>query len=205
MAFPKWSSAFGSSSMPSIADSFSGKFDFGKTLGLDSSKEIGGLGSKSTGMAFDPLTLGLGAAGIGASLFGANAANQTRANMANAQMAAAADQLKWQTMLGREQAKGQMGAELGSRIFQSTVAPDLEFGRQKKRRCLLRVPLGERQLALDTERERRKLTLVNQLMFENQRQRENKEALKRTFAEKQAQMAGVFGRIAPQDVSTYFV
>ena len=205
MAFPKWSSAFGSSSMPSIADSFSGKFDFGKTLGLDSSKEIGGLGSKSTGMAFDPLTLGLGAAGIGASLFGANAANQTRANMANAQMAAAADQLKWQTMLGREQAKGQMGSEIGSRVFQSTTAPDLEFGRQMEAAMFAAGPLGERQLALDTERERRKYALGESEDVRNQRQRENKEALKRTFAEKQAQMAGVFGRIAPQNVSTYFV
>lgn len=96
MAFPKWSSAFSSSSMPSIADSFSGKFDFWKTLGLDSSKELGGIGKGGGGMAFDPVTLGLGIANIGASLFGANAANQTRANIANAQMAAAADQLKWQ-------------------------------------------------------------------------------------------------------------
>ena len=204
MAFPKWSSAFGSSSMPSIADSFSGKFDFGKTLGLDSSKELGGLG-KGGGMAFDPVTLGLGVAGIGASLFGANAANQTRADIANAQMAAAADQLKWQTMLGREQAKGQMGAELGARIFQSTTAPDLEFGRQKEAAMFAAGPLGERQLALDIERARRQFDLGQSAEAREARQRENKEALKRTFAEKQAQMAGVFGRIAPQDVSTYFV
>ena len=205
MAFPKWSSAFGSSSMPSIADSFSGRFDFGKTLGLDSSKEIGGLGSKSTGMAFDPLTLGLGVAGIGASLFGANAANQTRANIANAQMAAAADQLKWQTMLGREQAKGQMGAELGSRIFQSTVAPDLEFGRQKEAAMFAAGPLAEREQALDFDRARRTLDLSESALARESRQRENREALKRTFAEKQAQMAGMFGRIAPQNVSSYFV
>ena len=156
-------------------------------------------------MAFDPVTLGLGVAGIGASLFGANAANQTRANIANAQMAAAADQLRWQTMLGREQAKGQMGAELGARIFQSTVAPDLEFGRQREAAMFAAGPLGERQLALDTERARRQFALGESEDVRNQRQRENREALKRTFAEKQAQMAGTFGRIAPQDVSTYFV
>lgn len=204
MAFPKWSSAFGSSSMPSIADSFSGKFDLGKTIGLDSSKELGGIG-KGGGMAFDPVTLGLGVANIGANLFGASEANKTRANIANAQMAAAADQLKWQTMLGREQAKGQMGAELGSRIFQSTTAPDLEFGRQREAEMFAAGPLGERQLALDTERARRQFGLTESAEARESRQRENREALKRTFAEKQAQMAGMFGRIAPQEVSTYFV
>ena len=163
------------------------------------------IGKEGGKMAFDPVTLGLGVAGIGASLFGANAANQTRANIANAEMAAAADQLKWQTMLGREQAKGQMGAELGSRIFQSTVAPDLEFGRQKEASMFAAGPLGERQLALDVERARRTFDLGQSADAREARQRENKEALKRTFAEKQAQMAGVFGRIAPQDVSTYFV
>lgn len=156
-------------------------------------------------MAFDPVTLGLGVAGIGASLFGAGAANKTRASIANAQMAAAADQLKWQTMLGREQAKGQLGAEIGSRIFQSTVAPDLEFGRQKEAAMFAAGPLGERQLALDTERERRGFGLSQSAEAREARQRENREALKRTLAEKEGQLAGMFGRIAPRDVSTLFV
>lgn len=203
MAFPDWSMPR-SSSMPSIEDFYSGKFDFGKTIGLDSSKDIGGI-AKGGGMAFDPLTLGLGVANIGASLFGGIAANQTQANVANAQMAAAADQLKWQTMLGREQAKGQFGSEIANRVFQSTVAPDLEFGRQREAAMFAAGPLGERQLALDTERARRQFALGESEDVRNQRQRENREALKRTFAEKQAQMAGMFGRIAPQEVSTYFV
>jgi hypothetical protein len=203
MYFPAWSTNR-SSSVPSIADSFGGQFDLGKTIGLDSSKERGGIGS-SKSMAFDPLTLGLGAASIGASLFGANAANQTRANIANAQMAAAADQLKWQTMLGREQAKGQMGSEIGSRVFQSTVAPDLEFGRQMEAAMFAAGPLGERQLALDVERERRKFGLGQSAEAREVKQRENREALKRSLAEKEAQMAGMFGRIGPRDVSTLFV
>ena len=203
MNFPVWPSTR-SISMPSIADSFSGGFDFGKTLGLDSSKELGGI-NRGGGMAFDPVTLGLGVAGIGASLFGAGAANQTRASIANAQMAAAADQLKWQTMLGREQAKGQLAAELGSRIFQSTVAPDLEFGRQKEAAMFAAGPLGERQLALDTERARRQFGLSQSAEAREARQRENREALKRTLAEKEGQLAGIFGRIAPRDVSTLFV
>jgi len=203
MSFPAWSSSR-PSWMPSISDSFSGQFDLGKTIGLDSSKELGGLGS-SKSMAFDPVTLGLGVANIGASLFGASAANQTQANIANAQMAAAADQLKWQTMLGREQAKGQLGAELGSRIFQSTVAPDLEFGRQKEAAMFAAGPLGERQLALDVERARRQFGLTQSAEAREARQRENREALKRSLAEREAGMAGMFGRIAPRDVGTMFV
>jgi hypothetical protein len=156
-------------------------------------------------MAFDPVTLGLGVAGIGASLFGANAANQTRANIANAQMAAAADQLKWQTMLGREQAKGQMGSEIGSRVFQSTVAPDLEFGRQREAAMFAAGPLGERQLALDVERARRQFGLGQSAEAREAKQRENREALKRSLAEREAGMAGMFGRRAPVDVSTLFV
>lgn len=204
MNFPAWPSTR-SISMPSIADSFSGGFDFGKTLGLDSSKELGGISRGGGGVAFDPVTLGLNVAGIGASLFGANAANKTRASSANAQMAAAADQLKWQTMLGREQAKGQLGAELGSRIFQSTIAPDLEFGRQKEAAMFAAGPLGERQLALDTERARGQFALSQSAEAREARQRENREALKRTLAEKEGQLAGMFGRIAPRDVSTLFV
>jgi hypothetical protein len=203
MDFPAWSSSR-PSWMPSISDSFSGQFDLGKTIGLDSSKELGGAGS-SKPMAFDPVTLGLGVAGIGASLFGANAANQTRANIANAQMAAAADQLKWQAMLGREQAKGQMGSEIGSRVFQSTVAPDLEFGRQKEAAMFAAGPLGERQLALDVERARRQFGLGQSAEARESKQRENREALKRSLAEKETQMAGMFGRRAPVDVSTLFV
>lgn len=170
-----------------------------------SSSGFAGEPVSSGGAMFDPVTLGLGVANIGASLFGASAANQTQANIANAQMAAAADQLKWQTMLGREQAKGQLGAEIGSRIFQSTVAPDLEFGRQKEAAMFAAGPLGERQLALDVERARRQFGLTQSAEAREARQRENREALKRSLAEREAGMAGMFGRIAPRDVGTMFV
>jgi len=203
MSFPAWPSSR-PSWMPSISDSFSGQFDLGKTIGLDSSKELGGAGS-SKPMAFDPVTLGLGVAGIGASLFGANAANQTRANIANAQMAAAADQIKWQTMLGREQAKGQMGSEIGSRVFQSTVAPDLEFGRQKQAAMFSAGPLRERELALDVDRARRALGLSESAEARESRQREKREALKRSLVEREAGMASWLGRKAPVDVNTLFV
>lgn len=154
---------------------------------------------------FDPVTLGLGAASIGASMFGANQAREAQANIANAQMAAAADQLKWQTMLARETAKGQLGAEIGSRVFQSTVAPDIEFGRQREAAMFEAGPLGERRLGLDVERARRQTGLEGSAEARELRQRENREALKRSLAEREATMAGMFGRIAPREVGTFFV
>lgn len=156
-------------------------------------------------MAFDPLTLGLGAFNIGASLFGANQAAKTQANIANAQMAAAADQLKWQTMLGRETAKGQAGQEMAGRIAQGTWMPDLELGRQMFARGEELREFAPVQMALNTEGIRRGFDVSASAAAREQSQRENREALKRSLAEKEGAMAGMFGRIAPRDVGTMFV
>lgn len=169
------------------------------SAGFSGKPESGG------GMAFDPVTLGLGVANIGAGLFTAAQANKTRRDVASAQMAAAADQLNWQTALARETAKGQLAGEIGSRVFQSTVAPDLEFGRQREAAMFAAGPLGERQLGLDVERARRQFGLESSAEAREAKQRENREALKRSLAEKEATMAGMFGRIAPREVGTFFV
>jgi hypothetical protein len=168
-------------------------------------EKTGNLSKAGGGMAFDPVTLGLGAASIGASMFGASQARQAQASIANAQMAAAADQLKWQTMLARDTAKGQMGSEIGSRVFQSTVAPDLEFGRQREAAMFAAGPLGERQLGLDVERARRQFGLEGSAEVREAKQRANRDALKQSLAEREATMAGMFGRIAPREVGTFFV
>jgi len=163
-------------------------------------------GTSGGGMVpFDPVTLGLGVANIGAGLFTAGRTNQTRASIANAQMAAAADQLKWQTMLARESAKAGMASDIGNRVFGSTVAPDLEFGRQREAAMFAAGPLGERQLALDVERGRREVGLKGSAEAKKLRQEERRAQMKQALAERQGQMAGMFGRIAPVDVSTLFV
>lgn len=162
-------------------------------------------GSKGGGMAFDPVTLGLGAANIGAGLFTAAQANKTRRDISNAQLAAAANQLEWQTALARETAKGNLAGDIGSRVWGSTVAPDLEMARQRESAMFAAGPLGERQLALETEGKRREFGLAGSAEARELRQRENREALKRALAEREAGMAGMFGRRAPVDVSTLFV
>jgi len=162
-------------------------------------------GKSGGGMAFDPVTLGLGIANIGAGLYTAGQANRTRQQVANAQMAAAADQLKWQTQLARESAYGGLASDIGNRVFSATTAPDLEFGRQREAAMFAAGPLGERQLALDVERGRRELGLKGSAEAKKLRQEERRAQLKQALAERQGQMAGMFGRIAPIDVSTMFV
>lgn len=189
MIFPNYSSAFSNTKFNSFTP-----VAFGEKTG-----------SLSKGAGMDPLTLGLGAFNIGASLFGANQAAKTQANIANAQMAAAADQLKWQTMLGRETAKGQAGQEMAGRIAQGTWMPDLELGRQMFARGEELREFAPVQMALNTEGIRRGFDVNASAAAREQSQRENREALKRSLAEKEGAMAGMFGRIAPRDVGTMFV
>ena len=163
-------------------------------------------GKSGGGMVpFDPVTLGLGVANIGAGLFTAGRANKTRQDIANAQMAAAGDQLRWQTALARETAKGGLAGDIANRVFGSTVAPDLEFGRQREAAMIAAGPLGERQLALGIEGKRREMGLQGSAEAKKLRQESRRAELKQALAERQGQMAGMFGRIAPVDVSTLFV
>jgi len=156
-------------------------------------------------MFIDPATAIFGGANALASLFGANRAANTQASIANAQMAAAADQLKWQTMLGREQAYGQAGQEIAGRTAQGTWMPDLELGRQMFAKKFESGPLAEMESATFSDRARRGVALGSSFESREQNQRANREALKASLAEKEAAMAGMFGRIAPRDVGTMFV
>jgi hypothetical protein len=195
MEFPNYFSPFSNANF----DSFT-PVAFGENTG-SLSKGV----SKRGKMAFDPLTLGLAGGSALASLFGANRAADTQASIANAQMAAAADQLKWQTMLGREQAYGQAGQEMAGRTAQGTWMPDLELGRQMFAKKFERGPLAEMESATLSDRARRGVAFGSSLEAGEQRQRANREALKASLAEKEAAMAGMFGRIAPRDVGTMFV
>lgn len=107
-------------------------------------------------------------------------------------------------MLGREGMYGQSGESLGARVFGQTAA-DLEFGRQLAGKQWEMGPGAEKQLAFDTERARRQFDLVGSAASREASQRANREELKKSLAEREAQMAGMFGRIAPRDVGTMFV
>jgi hypothetical protein len=121
-----------------------------------------------------------------------------------AQLRAQNAALETNAMLSREGMYGQLGESLGARVFGQTAA-DLEFGRQRRGRELELGPFAEKQLAWDTDRARRQFGLESSLEAREQSQRENRAALKRSLAEREGAMAGMFGRIAPRDVGTMFV
>jgi hypothetical protein len=163
-----------------------------------------GSANKGGGM-FDPLTAGLGLASAGIGAFAGIGAANTQAKIANAQMRAAADQLKWNVLHGRDMAKFGEGGNIGARVAQGGWMPDLEFGRQREAAMFDTGPLAERRMALATEGQRRGFGLANSAEAKEISQRDARTALKQSLAERQAQMMGTFGRIAPVDVSTLFV
>jgi hypothetical protein len=162
-----------------------------------------GSANKGGGM-FDPLTAGLGLASAGIGAFAGIGAANTQAKIANAQMRAAADQLKWNVLHGRDMAKFGEGGNIGARVSQGTWMPDIEFGRQREAAMFDTGPLAERRLALATEGQRRGFGLANSAEAKESSQRDARTALKQSLAERQAQMMGTFGRIAPVDVGTLF-
>jgi|688.fasta_scaffold115290_3 hypothetical protein len=107
-------------------------------------------------------------------------------------------------MLGREGWYAQLGESLGARNFGQTAA-DLDFGRQLKAQEWQLGPGAEKESAIFSDRARRGFALQNFIDAREQSQRANREALKASLAEKEAAMAGMFGRIAPRDVGTMFV
>ena len=191
MNFPNYSSAFSNTKFNSFTPVAFGE----KTGSL----------SKGAGMAFDPFTLGLGALNIGASLFGAKQAEEAYRQNAQGQLNAAANKLEIEAMLGRERGYGQAGQETAARNAQGTWMPDLELGRQMFARNKELREFAPVQMAFNTEGIRRGFDLNASAAAREQSQRENREALKRSLAEKEGAMAGMFGRIAPRDVGTMFV
>jgi hypothetical protein len=156
------------------------------------------------GMAFDPLTAGLGLASAGIGAITGIGAQRTQANIANAQMAAAADAQKWNILQGRDIAKFGEGGNIGARVAQGTYLPDLDFARQREAALFETGPLAERRMALETEGRRRGFGLANSAEAKEISQRENRNQLKQTLAQLQGANMGMFGRIAPVDVNTLF-
>jgi hypothetical protein len=178
---------------------------FGDAIKLGESAGFGSSGASSAGgLGMDPLTLGLGVAGIGASLFGGSRAAQAQERAAEEQYKTAMLSANLARQAASDTAKANLAEGMAARTFQ-TWAPEI-FQRQQREAAMFKAgPLAERMRAAEMGFARSKLGLEGSQESKKLRQEENKRRLKETFAERQAQMAGMFGRIAPQDVSTYFV
>jgi len=188
---------FNPSGTSSFAPSWGASVNYNPSSGITSKSGSGG--------GMDPLTAGLGLASAGIGAIAGIGAQRTQASVAQAQMAAAADQMKWNILHGRDIAKFGEGGNIGARVAQGTWMPDIEGERQKGYAMFEAGPLAERKMAMQTEGLRRGFGLANSAESQEISQRENREALKRSLAEKQGQMMGMFGRIAPVDVNTLFV
>jgi hypothetical protein len=189
---------------PNYSSSFSNQ-KFNSFVPVAFNEGTGVFSKSGGGRMFDPLTAGLGFASAGIGALAGFGAQRTQANIANAQMAAAADQLKWNIQQGRDIAKFGEGGNVGARVAQGTWMPDLELGRQMFAKKFELGPLAEMESATLSDRARRGVALGSSLESREQNQRANREALKASLAEKEAAMAGMFGRIAPRDVGTMFV
>jgi len=178
---------------------------FGDAIKLGESAGFGSSGAASAGgLGMEPLTLGLGLAGIGASLLGGGQAAQAQRDAADAQLQASIYSANAAIDQARQTAKANLAEGMAARTFQ-TWAPEI-FQRQQREAAMFKAgPLAERERASQMGFARAKLGLEESQEAKKLRQEKNTRKLKETFADRQAQMAGMFGRIAPQDVSTYFV
>lgn len=175
-----------------IAGAYTGKY--GK-LGENS------LGGGKKGMGLDPLTLGLGAVSSGFNFLSGMNQAATSANIAQAQLAAQNAAIQE----GRSQAKGALGSSIWNKVFDATTGEDLAFGRGMREALFEAGPLAEKKRAQGMEERRGLIGLEGSAAAQELRQRANRDALKQSLAEKQAQMAGMFGPIAARDVGTFFV
>jgi hypothetical protein len=189
---------------PNYSSSFSSQ-KFNSFVPVAFNEGAGVFSKNGGGRMFDPLTAGLGFASAGIGALTGFGAQRTQANIANAQMAAAADQLKWNIQQGRDIAKFGEGGNVGARVAQGTWMPDLDLGRQLYAKKFELGPLAEMESATLSNRARRGIALENSLEAREQSQRTYRDALKASLAEREAAMAGMFGRIAPRDVGTMFV
>ena len=153
----------------------------------------------------DPVTALLGGTNLALSAWAAKGSRDALYDITNARFKQAAFEPVWKTQLARETAKAGMAGDIGNRVFGSTVAPDLEFGRQREAAMFAAGPLGERQLALDVERRRREIGLQGSAEAKKLRREQREAELKQALAERESQIARAFGVRAPVDVSTLFV
>jgi hypothetical protein len=187
-----------------FSNGFSDSSSFKDAISLGGSAGFGKSNLGGGGFGMDPLTLGLGVAGIGTSLFGGLSASNEQRRTADKQLALAKYAADAQAQAGRDVAKANLGQTMWSGLFGSREK-DLDIGRQFEVAMLQAGPLGD----AFREKKRRDMEMEfgfrTSAPFREAEQRANREALKQSLAQRQGQMMGMFGRIAPQNVGTLFV
>ena len=145
--------------------------------------------------------LGLGAANLFLQNQRGRQQMDLQANMAQQQMKAAQDRLQKEIQLSREMGKFQEGSKIGARVAQYGYGADLDFGRQLQAG---RIQRGE---FADMDQANLNRSMRNMRDFElsgltrNMRDEESRRRMKESLATSLAAGRGMFGPIAPVNVS----
>lgn len=170
-------------SLQGITKSFGG----GEPGGFNS----GNLLKSGSGMAFDPLTLGLGlGSSVISGLFGMGQA-QTSASIAQANLAAQNQAI----LEGREQSKAALGSSMWGQLFQAGAGGDIAFSREKAAKQFLQGPYAERQLGLQSEASKRERMARISPESKEAARFENRLAIEREIAARRAQTDAMFGPV----------
>lgn len=193
---------------------WSNPVDFGSGFGADTQGQFKDITSflpakQGGNMLLAPLAAPLitGLFSAGTSMFGANQAQQ--AAKRSEKLAKENAFLNFfQAGLGRDAAEAantnQYAFAIGDRNFGNTLS-DLDFGRQKIAAAFEKDILDPKDFANKRDALRAEIGMRGSAEAKALEQAANRENLKRTLAEKQGAMMGMFGRIAPIDTSTLFV
>jgi hypothetical protein len=179
---------------PDISSSFTGNF--------------GNLGSSGAAKKFsggmDPFTAILGAGNLAAGIFGGMGQQRAAAQSMQAQFDAQRAGTEAGARIAREQAYGQLGENIASRLAGERAA-EFGYGLAKRAKEWELGPGFDRNLANAWQSTMRsqaaQLTPEAKLIS----QRETRRKLRETTAEQQARLAGLLGPIAPQSATNLFV
>ena len=183
------------------------------SFGVDTTgqfKDITSFLPKKDNMLLAPLAAPLitGLFSAGSSMFGANKAEESARRSDNTARQIAQGQFAAHNaglLEAREAEKVRLGFGMWDKVFSAGTGADLDFGRQQKASLFQRNVLDPLSAANERDDLRARMGIEGSAAARGLRQEANREALKRTLAEKQGQMMGMFGRIAPVDTSTLFV
>ena len=193
---------------------WSNPVDFGSGFGADTQGQFKDITSflptkQGGNMLLAPLaaTIISGLFSAGSSMFGANKAEQA-AKRSDKTAKENAFLNFFQADLGRQAAEAantnQYAFAVGDRNFGNTLS-DLDFGRQKIAAAFEKDILDPKDFANKRDALRAEIGMRGSAEAKALEQAANRESLKRTLADKQGAMIGMFGRIAPIDTSTLFV
>lgn len=197
-----------------MAYNWNNPVDFSSGFGADTQGQFKDITSflptkQGGNMLLAPLAAPLtGLFSAGSSMFGANKAEEAARRSDNTSKQIAQAQLDAQRAGiedSRNLAKGNLGFGIFDKVFSAGTGADLDFGRNKTAALFQRSTLDPMDTANKLASARGEIGLRGSSEAKALEQAANRENLKRTLAEKQGQMMGMVGRIAPVDTSTLFV